>query len=238
MEKDKVLYEGKAKYILETENPNEIIVYYKDDATAFNGVKKATIANKGVLNNKITVIIYNYLKSKGIATHLIEMIDERSQLCKKVDIIPLEFICRNIVAGAMAKRLGLEEGQVLNDVVLEISYKNDALNDPLLNDAHALALKVVTKEQLEYCYGQVLKINDILKELFAKMDITLVDFKVEFGVDKDGNVVLADEFSPDNCRLWETSTGRKLDKDVFRRDLGDITDTYQLVLSRLEGLNL
>ena len=238
MEKNKVLYEGKAKCVLEADNHDEIVVYYKDDATAFNGVKKATILNKGILNNKITGIIFNYLKSKGIATHLIKMIDERSQLCQKVEIIPLEFICRNIAAGSMAKRLGLEEGQLLDEPVLEISYKNDALNDPLLNDAHALALKIVTKEQLEYCYGQVLKINDILKELFMKMDITLVDFKVEFGLDQAGNILLADEFSPDNCRLWETSTGRKLDKDVFRRDLGDIIDTYQLVLKRLEDLNL
>ncbi|MDF9867364.1 phosphoribosylaminoimidazole-succinocarboxamide synthase [Bacilli bacterium PM5-3] len=238
MEKENIIYEGKAKYILETANPNEIIVKYKDDATAFNGVKKAKIENKGILNNKITVIIYNYLMENKIDTHLIKMADERSQLCKKVTIFPIEFICRNVVAGAMAKRLGLEEGMKLSEPVLEISYKNDRLNDPLLNDAHAYALKIINKEQLEYCYNQVLKINELLIDLFNRMDITLIDFKVEFGLDKDGKILLADEFSPDNCRLWETKTGRKLDKDVFRRDLGDITDTYQLVLSKLEALNL
>ena len=238
MKKEDIIYEGKAKYLVKTANPDEIIVSYKDDATAFNGVKKATIENKGVLNSKITVIIYDYLMKKGIKTHLIKAIDERNQLCKKIAIFPLEFICRNVVAGAMAKRLGLEEGIPLKEPVLEISYKNDALNDPLLNDAHALALDIINKEQLDYCYDQVLKINDILIDLFNKMEITLIDFKIEFGIDKEGNIVLADEFSPDNCRLWETKTGRKLDKDVFRRDLGDITDTYQLVLSKLEDLNL
>ena len=238
MKKEDIIYEGKAKYLLKTANPDEIIVSYKDDATAFNGVKKATIENKGILNSKITIIIYNYLMEKGVKTHLIKAVDERNQLCKKIKIFPLEFICRNVVAGAMAKRLGLDEGQKLNEPVLEISYKNDRLNDPLLNDAHALALGIITKEELEYCYQQVLEINDLLIELFNRMDITLIDFKVEFGLDKENNIVLADEFSPDNCRLWETKTGRKLDKDVFRRDLGDITDTYQLVLNKLENLNL
>lgn len=238
MEKKDMIYEGKAKMIYATNDPNEVIIYFKDDATAFNGVKKASIENKGILNNKITTIIFNYLIKNGIKTHYIKTLDDRSQLTEKVEIIPLEFICRNIVAGSMAKRLGMEEGQKLEQPVLEICYKKDELNDPLINDSHAYALGIVSKENLEHCYAQVLEINKLLIELFKKINIILVDFKVEFGIDKDGNVVLADEFSPDNARLWDATTMKKLDKDVFRRDLGNITDTYQYILDELEAANL
>ena len=238
MNKTNLIYEGKAKYILSTDNKNEIIVEYKDDATAFNGIKKATIKNKGVLNNRITNIIFNYLIKNGIKTHLIKQLNERQQLCKKVDIFPLEFIVRNTVAGSMATKYGLEEGKVLTSPVLEISYKKDELNDPLLNDYHALAIGIISREDLDKCYEQVIKINELLKILFNKIGVTLIDFKVEFGKDNDGNIVLADEFSPDNCRLWDSKTGKKLDKDVFRRDLGNIVDTYQIILNKLEELNI
>ncbi|MDL2211830.1 phosphoribosylaminoimidazolesuccinocarboxamide synthase [Erysipelotrichaceae bacterium OttesenSCG-928-M19] len=239
IEKRKMLYDGKAKSLYEADNDDEVIVYYKDEATAFNGVKKASIKNKGLLNNKISSIVFDYLIEQGVKTHFIKRLDEKSQLCKKVTIIPLEFICRNQVAGAMAKRLGMAEGIKLDKPILEISYKNDELNDPFINDDYATtALKVVTNEQLAYCYQQVLEINKLLEALFLKTGISLIDFKVEFGIDKQGAILLADEFSPDNCRLWEIATNRRLDKDVFRRDLDDIKDTYQLVLSKLEQLNL
>lgn len=230
------IYEGKAKYILRKDSSNEIIVHFKDSTTAFNGVKMADIKTKGILNNKITAIIFDYLQSHGIKTHYIKIIDERKQLCKKVDIIPLEFICRNVAAGNMAKRLGLKEGQILNRVVQEICYKNDKLNDPLINNDHALLLGIASKKQLEYCYNQVEIINQLLIKLFDKINITLVDFKIEFGFDENNEIILADEFSPDNCRLWDKETKRKLDKDVFRQDLGDLVETYSIVLDRLENL--
>lgn len=238
MKQAKKLYEGKAKYILETDNPEEIIVYFKDSTTAFNGVKKADIKNKGILNNKISSIIFDYLKKHNIKTHYLKIIDERQQLCKQVKIIPLEFICRNISAGNMAKRLGIEEGIVLQKPVLEICYKNDDLNDPLINDDHAYLLDLINEEQLKYCYEQVKEINSLLVDLFKKVNISLVDFKVEFGLDKNNEIILADEFSPDNCRLWDIETKEKLDKDVFRKDLGDIIETYQNVLSKLEKINI
>ncbi len=236
MNKEELIYEGKAKCILRCEDDDYVIVYYKDSATAFNGVKKAELKNKGVLNNKITALIFNYLNNMGIYTHFIKRIDEVTQICKKVDIIPLEFICRNVVAGSMAKRLGLDEGIVLDCPILEICYKNDELNDPLINNCHAVALNIVSESNLKKCYEITLKVNELLKNLFSKINIKLIDFKLEFGFDNNNNLVLADEFSPDNCRLWEMGTNRKLDKDLFRRDMGDITVTYEEVLSKLEKL--
>ncbi|WP_423363755.1 phosphoribosylaminoimidazolesuccinocarboxamide synthase [Mycoplasma sp. P36-A1] len=238
MENKEMIYEGKAKIVYQADNENEVIIYFKDDATAFNGVKKASIQNKGILNNKITTIIFNYLESNGVDTHYIKTLNDREQLTDKIKIIPLEFICRNIVAGSMAKRLGMEEGQILEEPILEICYKKDELNDPLLNDYHAYALGLVTKEQLHECYDKVLKVNELLQKLFLEIGIILVDFKVEFGFNKEGKIVLADEFSPDNARLWDEVTKKKLDKDVFRRDLGNIVDTYQYILEKLEDLNL
>ncbi len=228
------LYEGKAKVVYLTDDPNEVIIYYKDDATAFNGVKKATITNKGKLNNKITEILFSKLMNKGIPTHFIKVLDERSQLCQKVEIIPLEVIVRNVVAGSMAKRLQLDEGTKLEFPVFEICYKNDALNDPLINDHHAVALGLCSYEELEKIYEYTTKINDILSGEFAKHGIQLVDFKIEFGKNSKGEIVLADEISPDTCRLWDMKTLEKLDKDRFRRDLGSIEEAYIEILNRIK----
>lgn len=232
MEK-KFLYEGKAKTIYQGENADEVVIYYKDDATALNGKMKSTIDNKGIYNNEITVAIFDYLKEKGIPTHFIKKLGKREQLCKKVRILPLEVILRNVVAGSMAKRLGLEEGLVLEKPVMELCYKEDALDDPLINEDHALALKAATKEQLERIYVLTKAINLALMDLFDSMGITLVDFKIEFGIDGDGNVLLADEISPDTCRLWDKETGEKLDKDRFRRNLGGVEDAYQEMTKRI-----
>ena len=228
-----LLYEGKAKQIYSTDNENELIVYYKDDATAFNGEKKASIASKGILNNKICTIIFNELEKQGIKTHLIKTLSDREQLVKKVTILPLEVIVRNITAGSFCKRYGVEEGIVLDKPIFEMSYKNDEFGDPLMNDDHAVALKLATQEEIDYIREQTLKINEIMKEFFLKMDLKLVDFKIEFGKDADGNIILADEISPDSCRLWDVNTNEKLDKDRFRRDLGDLVQGYEEVLSRM-----
>lgn len=228
------IYEGKAKKVYKTENENEVIIFYKDDATAFNNLKKGSIKNKGILNNRITTIIFNLLKENGIETHFIKTIDERSQLCKKVTIIPLEVIVRNTLAGSTAKLLGIEEGLVLDTPIFEISYKKDELKDPLINDYHAISLKIATREELDNIYAQTKKINEILKKFFDKANIDLIDFKIEFGKDSKGNIILADEISPDCARLWDKDTKKKLDKDRFRRDLGDIEDAYIEVLSRIE----
>ncbi|MDR3215139.1 MAG: phosphoribosylaminoimidazolesuccinocarboxamide synthase [Bacilli bacterium] len=236
MNQANVIYEGKAKYLLKSDNEDEVIVYFKDDATAFNGVKKDNIASKGILNNKITTIIFKYLIKNGIKTHYLKTLNDREQLCQKVTIIPLEFINRNIVAGSMAKRLGVEEGTKLTRPIKEISYKCDELNDPLLNDDHAIGLGIVSEEDLMYCYEEMLKINNLLIKLFDSINLILVDFKIEFGFNKDNEILLCDEFSPDNCRLWEKDTMKKMDKDVFRRDLGNIIDTYTIILEKLEGL--
>lgn len=233
MNKD-FLYEGKAKIIYSY--GDDIIVYYKDDATAFNGEKKGSISNKGILNNKITTHIYKMLNQKGIATHYIETLSDREQLCKKVSIIPLEVIVRNVVAGSMAKRYGLVEGLELNSPVFELSYKNDELNDPLINDYHVLAMNLCTSEQLGMLYEISSKINIILKDMFKDIGIKLVDMKFEFGISSDGEILLADEISPDTCRLWDAKTGNKLDKDRFRRDLGDVESGYIEILNRLEAL--
>ena len=235
MMKKEMLYEGKAKQIYASDNSDEVVIYYKDDATAFNGVKKASINNKGTLNNQITTLLFIYLQECGIPTHFIKQISEREQLCKKIEIIPLEVIIRNYVAGSMAKRLNIPEGTKPSNVIMELSYKDDSLNDPLINSDHAVALGVVSYEQLDVMEGLARKINELLMLLFSEVDITLVDFKIEFGLDQDGNIVLADEISPDTCRLWDKTTNEKLDKDRFRRDLGEVEDAYQEILKRLSS---
>lgn len=229
------LYEGKAKRIFQTENPKEIIIEYKDDATAFNGVKKASISNKGVLNNQITELIFNVLIAEGVPTHFIKRLNDREQLCKKVDIIPLEVIVRNYIAGSMSKRLGIVEGTKPNNKIMELSYKNDDLGDPLINDHHAVALGACTYEELTEVYAITEKINEVLVKYFLDRGIILVDFKIEFGKTMDGEIVLADEISPDTCRLWDSETKKKLDKDRFRRDLGSIEEAYIEILDRLRG---
>ena len=228
-----LLYEGKAKQVYSTENENEYVVYYKDDATAFNGEKKASIASKGILNNKICTIMFETLEKAGIKTHFIKALSDREQLVKKVTILPLEVIIRNITAGSFCKRYGVEEGIVLDKPIFEMSYKNDEFGDPLLNGDHAVALKLATREEIEFLRNQTLKINEIMKRFFLKMDLKLVDFKLEFGKDSDGKIILADEISPDTCRLWDVNTNEKLDKDRFRRDLGDLVEGYEEVLARL-----
>jgi phosphoribosylaminoimidazole-succinocarboxamide synthase len=232
MEKKDFIYEGKAKKIYATDNEKEVIVYYKDDATAFNGEKKASINSKGVLNNTITSIIFEELSKNGVKTHFIKKLNDREQLCKKVEIVPVEVIVRNIAAGSMAKRYGIEEGTELKTTVLEISYKNDDLGDPLMNDYHAVAMGLTTFEELDYIYSQARKVNEILIAFFKKQNIKLVDFKLEFGR-CDGEILLADEVSPDTCRLWDMTTGEKLDKDRFRRELGDLVEGYTKVLERI-----
>lgn len=228
-----LLYEGKAKQIYTTDNDNEFVVYYKDDATAFNGEKKAEIASKGILNNKISTIMFEELAREGIESHFIKSISDREMLVKKVKILPLEVIVRNITAGSFCKRYGVEEGIVLDQPIFEMSYKNDEFGDPLLNDDHAVALNLATREEIEFLRNQTLKINEIMKRFFLKMDLKLVDFKLEFGKDSDGKIILADEISPDTCRLWDVNTNEKLDKDRFRRDLGDLVEGYEEVLARL-----
>jgi phosphoribosylaminoimidazole-succinocarboxamide synthase len=229
-----LLYEGKAKKMFSTDNKDEIRVYFKDDATAFNGIKKAQIEKKGILNNSITTMLYELLEKKGIKTHFIKKLSDREQLCKKVEIVPLEVIVRNVAAGSMAKRYGIEEGTELQTTVLELSYKNDELGDPLINDYHAVAMGLSTFEELSEIYHTASEINDILKELFLKKDINLIDFKLEFGR-FNGEIILADEISPDTCRFWDVKTGEKLDKDRFRRDLGNVTEAYEEILSRINN---
>lgn len=233
MEKVNFLYEGKAKQIYSTTNQEQIIIHYKDDATAFNGVKRAQISNKGILNNKISELIFDILEREAIPTHFIKRLDERNQLCKKVDIIQLEVIVRNVIAGSMAKRLNIEEGTKPTNTIIEICYKNDDLQDPLINDDHAVALGVVSYEDLAVIYDLTKRINQILLAVFEAQGIDLVDFKIEFGKTSDGQIVLADEISPDTCRLWDAKTKQKLDKDRFRKDLGSIEEAYCEILKRL-----
>jgi len=233
MEKLEMLYEGKAKKIYATDKADEVIVYYKDDATAFNGEKKGQIEDKGVMNNSITSVIFEMLEKEGVKTHFIEKLNDREQLCKKVEIVPLEVIVRNVAAGSMAKRLGLEEGFALKTTVFELSYKDDSLGDPLINDFHAVGIGATTFEELKVIYDMTAKINDVLKAVFKEQNINLIDFKIEFGRLPDGTVVLADEISPDTCRFWDATTGEKLDKDRFRRDLGNVKDAYVEILKRI-----
>ncbi|WP_090091283.1 phosphoribosylaminoimidazolesuccinocarboxamide synthase [Clostridium uliginosum] len=233
MERLEMLYEGKAKKVYATDKADEVVVYYKDDATAFNGEKKGQIEDKGIMNNSITSVLFELLEKEGVKTHFIKKLNDREQLCKKVQIVPLEVIVRNVAAGSMAKRLGLEEGFALKTTVFELSYKDDSLGDPLINDYHAVAIGATTFEELKNIYDMTAKINDILKAVFKEQNINLIDFKIEFGRCSDGTVVLADEISPDTCRFWDATTGEKLDKDRFRRDLGNVKDAYVEILKRI-----
>ncbi|SHJ68133.1 phosphoribosylaminoimidazole-succinocarboxamide synthase [Geosporobacter subterraneus DSM 17957] len=232
MNKLEMLYEGKAKKVYKTEDEKKYIVSYKDDATAFNGVKKGTIAEKGIVNNKMSALLFRLLEEKGIPTHFEKLLNDREMLVKAVKILPLEVIVRNVAAGSLAKRLGLEEGTILKNTVLEFCYKNDELGDPMVNEDHILAVELSTKEQLETVRQYALKVNEILVPFFLDRGLKLIDFKLEFGL-YEGAVILADEISPDTCRLWDEATNKKMDKDRFRRDLGDVEQTYQEVLARL-----
>lgn len=234
MEKRELLYEGKAKQIYKTDDEDKVIIYYKDDATAGNGEKKGTIENKGVLNNSITAILYKKLEANRVKTHFLEKLNDREQLCEKLEIIPLEVIVRNVIAGSMAKRLGIQEGTVPPNTIFEICYKNDDYGDPLINDHHAVALGACNYTELAQIYKMTDKINRLLKAVFEEEGITLVDFKIEFGKNAAGEIKLADEITPDTCRLWDKETGEKLDKDRFRRDLGSIEEAYIEILKRLE----
>lgn len=234
MKKLEMLYEGKAKKVYKTDNDKQYIVDYKDDATAFNGVKKGTIVGKGVVNNKMSAALFALLEENGIPTHQIELLSDRESLVKAVKILPLEVIVRNVAAGSLATRLGLEEGIVMKQTVLEFSYKNDALGDPMVNDYHIFAMEYATKEELDTVKAYALKVNEILKKFFIERNMKLIDFKLEFGL-YDGQVILADEISPDTCRLWDAETNKKLDKDRFRRDLGGVEEVYQEVLNRISN---
>ncbi|MBR5336582.1 MAG: phosphoribosylaminoimidazolesuccinocarboxamide synthase [Lachnospiraceae bacterium] len=233
MEKKNEMYEGKAKKVFETEDPEVLIVSYKDDATAFNGLKKGSIAGKGVINNRMSNILMAKLEKKGVPTHLIKELSDRETAVKRVKILPLEVIIRNISAGSFAKRYGVEEGIVFKEPTIEFSYKNDDLGDPLMNDYHAVALGLITWDELETVKKYAFIVNDFLKEVWKGCGVTLVDFKIEFGKTSDGTIVLADEISPDTCRLWDSETGEKLDKDRFRRDLGGVEEAYEEVMRRL-----
>lgn len=233
MEKREQLYEGKAKKVFATDDKDLCIVSYKDDATAFNGLKKGTISGKGVINNKLTNFLMQELEKKGIPTHFIEELNDRETLVKKVKIIPLEVIIRNVAAGSMAKRLGVEEGTELKTTVIEFSYKNDELGDPLINSYHAIALGFATEEEITEIKRLAFAINEELKEIFKNANIRLIDFKLEFGKTSDGQIVLADEISPDTCRFWDLTTNEKLDKDRFRRDLGNVEGAYEEVFGRV-----
>ena len=235
MKKCEMLYEGKAKKVYTTEDPELYIVDYKDDATAFNGLKKGTISGKGVINNRVTNHLMKMLEGKGIPTHFVEELSDRETVVKKVKIVPLEVIVRNIAAGSMSKRLGIEEGTVLPTTVLEYSYKNDDLGDPLINDYHALAMQLCTREELDQIASYAFKINEILKAFFKEINIDLVDFKLEFGKLSNGTIVLADEISPDTCRFWDATTHEKLDKDRFRRDMDNVDEGYHEIMKRLLG---
>ncbi len=235
MEKKELLYEGKAKKVFATEDENYVIVSYKDDATAFDGLKKGTILGKGVVNNRMSNYLMQLLEKNGVPTHFVEEIDYRDTLVKKVEIVPLEVIIRNISAGSFAKHYGVEEGIVFDEPTIEFSYKNDDLHDPLLNSYHALALKLATKEEIARIKELAFSVNRILKEYFLSLGVKLVDFKLEFGRLSDGTIVLADEISPDTCRFWDAKTNEKLDKDRFRRDLGGVEDAYREMLHRVFG---
>ena len=235
MEKKEQLYEGKAKKVFATDDANLVIVDYKDDATAFNGEKKGTITGKGVINNVMSNHMFQLLEQQGVPTHFVEQLSERETLVKKVSIVPLEVIIRNISAGSFAKRFGVEEGIVFDEPTIEFSYKNDELGDPLMNAYHAIALKAATREEIETIKAMAFKVNEVMKQYFDTLNVILVDFKLEFGKTADGKIVLADEISPDTCRLWDKTTKEKLDKDRFRRDLGGVEDAYQEIMKRVMG---
>jgi phosphoribosylaminoimidazole-succinocarboxamide synthase len=234
MEKLELLYEGKAKKVYKTEDASRYWIEYKDDATAFNGEKKGSILEKGVVNNKMSALLFQVLEAAGIPTHFESLVNDREQIVKAVEILPLEVIVRNVAAGSLAKRLGLEEGHVMKETVLEFCYKDDALGDPMINEYHIAAMEFATADQVETIKAYALKVNDLLKTYFLEKDLKLIDFKLEFGL-FEGKVILADEISPDTCRLWDVNTNRKMDKDRFRRDLGDVESTYKEVLGRIVG---
>ena len=234
MKKLEQLYEGKAKKVFATDDPDVVIVDYKDDATAFNGLKKGTIAGKGVINNKMSNMMFRIMEQHGIPTHYVEELSDRETAVKKVQIVPLEVIIRNTAAGSFSKRYGVPEGKKLPVTVLEFSYKNDELGDPLINDSQALAMELATPEEIQTIKNMALKVNEIMKEFFKTLNINLIDFKLEFGRYK-GQIILADEISPDTCRFWDMTTGEKLDKDRFRRDMGGVEDAYKEVFARLTG---
>jgi phosphoribosylaminoimidazole-succinocarboxamide synthase len=235
MEKHELLYEGKAKRIYATNDEKVVWVEYKDSATAFNGEKKAEISGKGELNNKITSLLFSKLHEAGIPSHFVQQISDREQLVKKVSIIPLEVVVRNVVAGSLSKRLGIPEGQQLKQTMVEFYYKDDALGDPLLTDAHIAELELATKEELEILTQKALAVHTVLSSFFAEVGVRLIDFKLEFGKLANGEILLADEISPDTCRLWDAETNEKLDKDVFRRNLGNLTDAYEKIYQKLGG---
>lgn len=237
MEKREQLYEGKAKKVFATDDENLVIVSYKDDATALDGLKKGTISGKGVVNNRMSNFLMQILEQNGVKTHFVEELSDRDTVVKKVSIVPLEVIIRNISAGSFAKRFGVEEGIVFDEPTIEFSYKNDDLHDPLMNAYHAIALKLATKEEIETIKSMAFKVNEILKAYFLKLNIKLVDFKLEFGRLADGTIVLADEISPDTCRFWDADTNEKLDKDRFRRDMGGVEDAYNEMMRRVFGDN-
>ena len=234
MKKLEQLYEGKAKKVFATDDPDIVIVDYKDDATAFNGLKKGTIAGKGVINNKMSNMLFKIMEQHGIPTHYVEELSDRETAVKKVQIVPLELIIRNTAAGSFSKRYGVPEGKKLPVTVLEFSYKNDDLGDPLINDYHALAMELATPEEIDTIKKMAFKVNDVMKDFFKTLNIDLIDFKLEFGRFK-GQIILADEISPDTCRFWDMTTGEKLDKDRFRRDMGGVEDAYKEVFARLTG---
>ncbi len=235
MEKTVQLYEGKAKKVFATEDPEIVIVSYKDDATALDGLKKGTIVGKGAINNRMSNYIMRLLEKHGVPTHFVEELNDRETAVKKVSIVPLEVIIRNISAGSFAKRYGVEEGIVFKEPTIEFSYKNDDLHDPLINSYHALALGLATKEEIETIKKMAFKVNEVMKEYFKGLGVTLVDFKLEFGRLSDGSIVLADEISPDTCRFWDSKTNEKLDKDRFRRDMGGVEDAYKEMMRRVFG---
>ena len=235
MEKREQLYEGKAKKVFATDDPNLYIVSYKDDATAFNGLKKGTIAGKGSINNRMTNFLMQQLEKEGVPTHFVEELSDRETVVKKVKIVPLEVIVRNISAGSFSKRYGVEEGIVFDEPTIEFSYKNDELGDPLMNAYHAIALKLATREEIERIKELAFKVNAFLKAFMKARNVDLVDFKLEFGRLSDGTIVLADEISPDTCRFWDSTTHEKLDKDRFRRDMGGVEEAYQEIMKRLMG---
>lgn len=235
MEKKDMIYEGKAKKVYATDDPTEVIVSYKDDATALDGLKRGSIAGKGVVNNKMSNYLMQILEKHGVPTHFVKELSDRETLVKRVSIVPLEVIIRNISAGSFSKKYGVEEGIVFESPTIEFSYKNDELHDPLINEYHALALKLATKEEIDTIKSMAFKVNEVLKEYFINLDIKLVDFKLEFGRLPDGKIVLADEISPDTCRFWDAKTNEKLDKDRFRRDMGGVEEAYQEMMRRVFG---
>ena len=235
IERTEQLYEGKAKKVYATNDENLVIVSYKDDATAFNGLKKGTIAGKGAINNKMTNYMFKLLEKAGVPTHFVEEINDRETIVKKVSIVPLEVIVRNVAAGSFSKKLGIEEGTPLKTPTLEFSYKNDDLGDPFINDYYALGLGLATKEEIDLITKYAFMVNDFMLKFFKELNIDLIDFKIEFGKTADGTIILADEISPDTCRFWDSTTHEKLDKDRFRRDMGGVEDAYQEIMKRIFG---